>query len=119
MSNREIRNAKIESTFLGYEDHGIFTVFLNLRWSGAGQGFGGYALDQYVGTPGPRRGTGAGLSFIMRCCDVVGVKSWEELPGKFIRIDHDHSKIYRIGHITDDKWFDPAEMFAAERPVKE
>ena len=38
----EIRNAVIQSTMLGYEDHGILTCFLHLDYSGAGQGFGGY-----------------------------------------------------------------------------
>lgn len=38
-------NAKIKSTMLGYEDHGILTCYLILDQAGSGQGFGGYRLD--------------------------------------------------------------------------
>ena len=33
-------NAKITSTHLGQEDHGIFTAWLQLDYGGSGQGFG-------------------------------------------------------------------------------
>lgn len=116
---RTIRNAKIARTALGYEDHGIFTAMLYLEWGGGGQGFGGYGLDQYV-KDSDRIGTAAGLTFVMRCCETAGVATWEQLVGKHIRIEHDWSKIHRIGHITDDdKWFDPAAMFEEMRPETE
>ena len=38
-------NAKIKSTKLGYEDHGILTCFLILEQESSSQGFGGYRLD--------------------------------------------------------------------------
>jgi hypothetical protein len=50
------------------------------------------------------------MEFIARVLDVVGVDSWEELPGKHIRVDHDEwGPIHRIGNIIEDKWFDPNE----------
>ena len=121
MSEREIRNAKIARTTLGYEDHGILTCFLNLEWAGGGQGFGGYALDAWRGPRdgnGRRWGTAYGCEFIARILNVVGVDAWEKLPGKYVRMDADFGKIYRIGHITDDKWFEPAQL-ADEVGVKE
>lgn len=36
-----IVNAKVASTFLGYEDHGMLTVFLNMEGAGWAQGCGG------------------------------------------------------------------------------
>jgi hypothetical protein len=113
MMEREIKNARIRSTTLGWEDHGIFTAFVDLEYDGSGQGFGGYALDEWRGernATGKRFGTSWGMEFIMRVCEIVGVKRWEELPGKYVRADADSGKVYRVGHITADKWFDPAEL---------
>ena len=65
--SREIVNARIRSTTLGVEDHGIFTAWLNLDYGGSGQGFGGWALD---GKPvkrdahSRRPGTAYGCEFI-------------------------------------------------------
>ena len=95
----EIRNAKIESTFLGFEDHGIFTYFLHLEWEHAGQGFGGYIL-----------GGGYGDETIKAILETVGVDKWEDLPGKYVRIEREHIKVHRIGNIIEDKWFSPAEL---------
>lgn len=36
----EIRNARIVRTFLGIEDHGIFTAVLTLNYGDSQQGFG-------------------------------------------------------------------------------
>jgi hypothetical protein len=118
MSDRQIQNAKIVSTTLGWEDHGIFTAFVNLEYDGGAQGFGGYGLDAYVGErgKGSRVGTAGGLQFVMEVCRVVGVERWEQLPGNYVRADADWSKVHRIGHITKELWFDPAEMFERMRP---
>lgn len=73
--------AKINSTSLGWEDHGILTAMLHLTWEGAGIGTGGYCLDSYV-KDAPRRGTAYGLDHIMRIMETVGVDKWEDLKGK-------------------------------------
>jgi hypothetical protein len=125
--NRKIINARIESVELGYEDHGILTAWLHLEFGSSGQGFGGYALDsnrpyKYDNLTHARRITDGleikshrmpNLScgyFIMRVLEVVGVDSWEKLPGKHVRVDSDWNKIYRIGNILQDNWFDVEEM---------
>jgi len=113
--SREIKNARIRRTMLGWEDHGIFTCMIDLDYDGGGQGFGGYGLDRHNGersAKSERLGTAYGLQFVMEICRVVGVEKWEDLPGKYVRADAAHEKVYRIGHITADKWFDPAELFA-------
>jgi hypothetical protein len=46
---------------------------------------------------------------------VVGVTKWEDIPGKYIRVDQDSGKVYRIGNIIKDEWFDPAEEFKQYR----
>ena len=106
-------NGRIESTMLGVEDHGIFTAVLMLAFDGTGQGFGTHALDEPIEEDGKfvgRHGTAYGLDHIMRILEVVGVNRWEDLPGKYVRVQRDGGRfdlISRIGHITKDSWFDP------------
>ena len=62
----ETKNAQIESTMLGFEDHGIFTCFLNLDYGSSAQGFGGAAL------------AGEWCSeYIRHILDTVGVHKWK------------------------------------------
>ena len=99
---------------LGIEDHGIFTCWIQLDYGSAGQAFGGYAMDtpmfedpeKMSGFKG-RVGTAWGMEFISKLLATVGVESWEKLPGTHVRVDCDHGKVYRIGHVLKDKWFDP------------
>ena len=111
---REIKNATITSTHLGYEDHGIFTAYINLDYGGGGQSFGGYAFSQYEDN---KKAKGKQVSadrftgeFILRLIDAIGVKSWEELAGKHCRVDAEHTKVHRLGHFLEDKWFNPEEL---------
>ena len=105
--NREIKNAEIESTMLGYEDHGILTCFLHLNYGGSGQGFGGYGLDAYDKASDTRKGTAYGIAFIRHILDVLEVSTWEELKGKYCRADASFGKVYGVGHLLKDKWFYP------------
>jgi hypothetical protein len=93
--NKEIRNAKITSTMLGFEDHGILTCMLHLDYGSLHQGFGGYSLKYY------------GIEFIEKVLRAVGVETWEELRGKHVRVESDNLKVYRIGHIIEDRWYEP------------
>jgi hypothetical protein len=88
-----IQNAKIESTMLGYEGHGIITAFITLDYGGAGQVFGGYRLESTM------------YEWVKQVIDIVGVTRWEDLKGKYIRVESDNGKITRIGHLMEDKWF--------------
>lgn len=76
--------AKIESTFLGVEDHGIFTAMLNVNYGGSGQGIGGYSLDDYDPERKTRIGTAFGAEFIKRVLGVCGVSEWEKVKGRTI-----------------------------------
>lgn len=99
-----VTNARIRSTMLWIEDHGIMTFFLNLEWSGAGQGFVGYALDSKAGEIGHVKS----IICLRRILETVGVEKWEDLKGQLIRIkkDDEWGQIKAIGHIIDDKWLD-------------
>jgi len=112
----ETKNAIIESTMLGIEDHGIMSFYLYLNYGGSGQGAGGYCLDTPIkenGTFLRRVGTAEGLSLIMEIMEVVGVQKWEDLPGKHIRVKANQGKVYVIGNILKDKWLD-FELFFKE-----
>lgn len=120
MEELSIENARIESTFLGREDHGILTFFLQLEYKGAGQGFGNYGLDTYEETKKRRIGTAFGMEAIAQVLQVVGVEKWEDLPGKYVRSEHNGTYIKRIGHITKDVWLDLKELSNSFYPeVKE
>ncbi len=110
--NMEIKNAIIESTMLGSEDHGILTAYLRLNYGGSGQGFGGYALDRFTGpgsSAGERVGTAYGMEFIRRVMKTVGVEKWEDLKGKHCRARMEDNGVYAIGHIIEDRWFCPTQ----------
>jgi len=100
MNNPEIKNAKIESVYLGFEGHGILTCYLNLDYGGVAQSFGGYQM----------KNPNYGMEFIERVLRVVGVESWEQLPGKTIRAKADNVKVYGIAHILRPEWFHPEDL---------
>jgi len=122
MLPKEIVNARIERTQLGPESHGIFSAYLMLRFGSCGQSFGGYSLDAHVESPSfggerlkapyDRIGTAYGMTFIARTMWAVGVASWEELTGKYCRIETEGNGglIRAIGHIVEDRWFRPDDM---------
>lgn len=100
--NREIKNAQIESTQLGFE-RGVMSCWLILDYGGSGQGFGGYCLwnlnkDSHATW---------GAEFIEAVLNVVGVQKWEDLKGKHIRVDAEHGKVHGIGNLLKDNWFYP------------
>ena len=108
---KEIKNAIITSTSLGIEDHGCLTLMVFLEYGIGGQGFGGYALDEWSERKKRRIGTAYGCEYILRLLNVLGVDSLEKLNGKSIRVEADNCKIYRVGHFLKDKWFDPEEVY--------
>jgi len=97
---KEIKNAKIDSTMLGYESHGILTYYIYISYGGSAcQAFGGYSLGGEYTT-----------QVIQTILRTVGVEKWEDLKDKHIRVECDNSKIYRIGNILEYKWFDPSNI---------
>jgi hypothetical protein len=116
----ETKNAKIKSTYLGIEDHGIFTAYLDLDYGGSGQGFGGMSLDGPPGDGGEgnRIGSAYGAEFIMRVLRTLEVGSWEKLPGTHCRALSSWGKVHSIGHILKDQWFNPEDL-AKEMGFKE
>lgn len=108
----KVKNAKITNVDLSMADHGCLDMSMTMDGGGWGCVFGGYALGNgYLGAD-TFRGTAAGLEYIMRVMDIIGVEKFNQLKGKYARCVFDDSqRIVMIGHITSNKWFDPKEFF--------
>jgi|SRR6185436_2271677 len=109
----EVKNAKIQGTSLGYEDHGIFTFNIQLDYGGSGQGTGGYCMDTFSPEKAKRIPTMYGMALIMRILEVVGVDKWEDIPGKHIRVRATYCKVEAIGNLLKEDWLD-FEKFSRE-----
>lgn len=112
----DIKNARIQSTMLGREDHGIMTFMIFINADGFTCGVGGYCLDEFDSATQTRVFKAKSMEAISKILDVVGVKTWEELPGKYIRFENNGwgSTVTKIGNIIDEKWFDMREFFGKE-----
>ena len=114
----EIKNAQIKSTMLGREDHGIMTFSIYIKFDKCvGCGIGGYALDEYNKETKTRVFRAESMEVISKILETVGVETWEQLPGKYIRIKDNGwgSTIDEIGNLMEDKWFNLREFFASRQ----
>jgi hypothetical protein len=108
-------NARIESTMLGYEGHGILTFFLNLDYGDGGkQAVGGYALDRYEKRSNLRMPTTWAGALIAAVLELLGQEEWEDLPGTYIRVRYEHDKVHAIGNLLEDKWLDFDKFFKGQ-----
>ena len=130
----EKRIAKVESTFLGVEDHGMLTAIIDLDYGGAGQGAGLYVFDAYnapdarQGQYAPmydndRVGTAYGMEWIRRVLEAFGVDKWEALKGRTIFAYAEHSKVHGFEPLPTEEgkkfMFDELEVLAKTRLVKD
>ena len=79
----------VDRTFLGREDHGIFTFTLHCSGPACGVGVGNYCLDTLVTDADGNRHRvplREGFAVLLEILRVLGVNSWEELPGKDIGV---------------------------------
>ena len=115
----EIKNAIIKSTFLGFEDHGFFTFILDLDYGGSGQGVGLFCLDhkEWDRNEGQKDDAQLAKSFrlIEKILNVIGVDSWEELPGKHIKVKAEHTKVHEISHILKENWLNFEKFLNPEK----
>ena len=106
LETEETKNARITSTMLGKEDHGLITYYLYLDYGGSGQGAGGYCMETYDKEKDCRVGTPLLTEHLIKIFKTLEVSKWEDLPGQNIRVRSTHSKVHSIGHFLKDKWFD-------------
>ena len=108
-----IINARIISTKLGNSSAPVFDSSITLAIQGGNKvRFGGWRLD---GKP-TETSNGQGVyslalsCWVTRILEVVGVSSWEDLPGQFVRIeipDYETTQVRSLGHLMEDLWFRP------------
>lgn len=111
-----IKNARITSTMLGREDHGIMTFMIYIDAGDFSCGVGGFCLDEFNTTTRTRVFRAESMEAISKILDVVGVDKWEDLPGKHIRFEDNGfgSTVTKIGNIVNDKWFDMKNFFSCD-----
>lgn len=110
----EIRNAKITDTSISMGDYACLTFMITLEGDAFGVSYGGYCIGHgFLGSDTFTAENGSGLVAMMRIMDVVGVESWEDLKGKYVRFVDDAwgSPVRKIGNIIEDKWFDIDKFF--------
>ena len=113
-----IENALITNVDLSMADHGCLTLAMTLEGSGWGVVYGGYCLGKgYLGADDDFfDGSAAGMEYLIRIMDTVGVEKFQDLKGKYVRVADKGwgSSVKIIGNIIKDKWFD-AETFFADK----
>lgn len=108
-----IVNARITDTFLGVEDHGIFTFSIGVEIAGGSCcSIGNYCLSYTEN--GKAHYEAKNSEAICRILKVVGVDSWEKLKGQYIRVEENGwgSGIHTIGNLMKDEWFNLKEFFS-------
>ena len=116
-----IENALITKVDLSMADYGCLTLSMVLDGNGWGVVYGDYCLGKgYLGADDDFfDGSAAGMEYLMRIMDTVGVEKFQDLKGKYVRVATkgwgDSVKI--IGNILKDKWFD-AETFFTDKKEK-
>jgi len=111
-----IENAKIMDTMLGFDEHGIATFNLQFELELGCIGYGGYVLYS-PGVNGKCTGSAFGCTAIFELLQVVGIDSWEQLKGKYCRLDIEEGRgpVKRIGNLVKDRWYDLGEIFERTR----
>lgn len=103
------KNVIIKSAEICIEAHGLLTLWLLLDFGDStSQGFGGWCLYNSNFPDKDRAGR-----FIQRVLEIADVRSWEELPGKTIRVRASLTRVHAIGHILKDDWFTPSTDLVA------
>lgn len=111
-----IKNARITSTMLGREDHGIMTFMIYIDAGDFSCGVGRFCLDEFNAAAQARVFRAKSMKAISEILNVVGVNKWEDLPGKYIRFEDNGfgSTVTKIGNIVNDKWFDMKNFFSCD-----
>jgi hypothetical protein len=116
MQNGEIVNALIENVSLSMADHGVLCYYLTLETNSGGCNFGGRVIGKGELGAEEFEGCAKGTEALMRIMDVVGVEKWEDLKGRYVRVELPGwgGVVDRIGNIIDDKWFSQKEFFGGD-----
>lgn len=114
----KIENAKIIGTKLG-EDSGCLTAKIFLEGNGWQGVFGGYCIDYWYSSVGEYYSSD-GYGAIIEIMKVIGVKSWEDICDKLVRVETTGwgGRLTKIGHIYKDMWFSFDDYFNKVKEFK-
>lgn len=103
-----IENVKIHDVELSMAKNACLTLTLILEGTRTVYRYGAFTIGHGCINADQWDGHGIGLVTMMKIMDVVGVKTWDELPLQYCRIKTDKygGIIYGIGNIIKDKWID-------------
>lgn len=106
----KIENAQIKSVDLS-NDGGIFSLTMALEGNGWGVVYGGRAIGKSYDDE--ISGSENGIEYILRIMDVVGVSSFNDMKGKYVRVALKGwgDSVEIIGNIIENKWFDQKAFF--------
>lgn len=104
----KIENVQIKGFDLIIDDYHLPILLISVQGDGWSSVYKAY-LDE--------GGTERGLEYIIRILDVAEVSKLSSLKGKHMRvaIKKPENSISIIGHIVEDRWFDPEEFIREER----
>lgn len=115
----KIENALIESIDLSMANHGCLTLRMDLKGCGWGVTYGAYCLGKgYLGAEDDFfEGSAAGMEYLIRIMDTVGVERFQDLKGKYVRVATKGLGciVNIIGNIIKDKWFDAKTFFTDKK----
>lgn len=104
-----IYNAKITSADIFIEDHDVLTFMIGIESSaGWSTSMGGFYLD-WTDKKGNRVPAPYTSTVVRAILETVGVRGWNDLVGKYIRIDDNdiyNSPITKIANLMKDNWID-------------
>ncbi len=113
-------NVRITGTAITFKEHGVLTFHIFFEGQATG-GIGGYVIGH--GYLGAEKFTASvsGLVAMMHIMNTVGVETWEELKGQYVRIVDPGlgGVVTKIGNIIKDKWFDLDAFFTHEKAKAE
>lgn len=95
--------AKITSTALGYEDHGMFSFNVSFTYGASSQGTGHYCI---CSENSDQDWDAAGIRIVKGIIDACGVDRWEKLVGRtviVVRDDGQHGQIRGIKPLPTEK----------------
>lgn len=116
VASGKIVNALIENVSLSMADHGVLCYYLTLETNSGGCNFGGRVIGKGELGAEEFEGCAKGTEALMRIMDVVGVEKWEDLKGRYVRVELPGwgGVVDRIGNIIEDKWFSHEEFFGGD-----
>jgi len=105
-----IKNARIVSTHLGPSHGTAFTFSLELDNGHGTRNVGNLDMGSYNKPMERYEGWSGAIPILIEIMKVVGVESWEDLPGKYIRYKESPGRVYAIGHIIKNNWLEFGEF---------